>query len=318
MNENLDPDQIAALFDAARSGNLPEPPAPKRHQRMRAVDFSRPTKFTADHQRRITHAIDAFCLGAAGRLTAELRTTLELETLTTTQVTWAAAQAMVPAQSLAITLGAQPSERRLLLTIESSLALSAIDALLGGSGTRTPKPRRFSEIDWTLTRRLMDSVVAQLSAAFADVGSLRFAIEQIEMQTDAASVSSVSEPTFVVMIEVRMGQLSSTMALLIPWSAIEPIADQIAGGDTGFDSELGDSGIDRALAAASVTLRAEVAALELPVAEILALEPGRLIRFGVPADDGVSLYIENVRLGRADPGANGARRAIKIRGLEGA
>ena len=45
----------------------------RRGQRMRAVDFSRPTKFTTDHQRRITRAVDGFCLDAATRLSAELR-----------------------------------------------------------------------------------------------------------------------------------------------------------------------------------------------------------------------------------------------------
>ena len=75
MNDSLNPDQIAALFEAAKSGEVPDATqsVSRRGQRMRAVDFSRPTKFTTDHQRRITRAVDGFCLGAATRLTAELR-----------------------------------------------------------------------------------------------------------------------------------------------------------------------------------------------------------------------------------------------------
>ena len=50
----LSADAIAALVDAARDGRLPEEkPAPQRRRRMRAVDFTRPTKFTADQERRL-------------------------------------------------------------------------------------------------------------------------------------------------------------------------------------------------------------------------------------------------------------------------
>ena len=58
----LSPDAIAALVDAARDGRLPEEkPAPQRRRRMRAVDFTRPTKFTSEQERRLHRTLDAFC-----------------------------------------------------------------------------------------------------------------------------------------------------------------------------------------------------------------------------------------------------------------
>ena len=48
----LSSDAIAALVDAAKEGRLPYEPRPAtRRRRMRPVDFSRPTKFTADQER---------------------------------------------------------------------------------------------------------------------------------------------------------------------------------------------------------------------------------------------------------------------------
>ena len=66
-----------------------------------------------------------------------------------------------------------------------------------------------------------------------------------------------------------------------------------------------------------VTLRAEVASVDLEVSEILSLVPGSIVKFGVPADDGVMLYAENVKLARAQPGSHGPRRAVQICGPEG-
>jgi flagellar motor switch protein FliM len=316
MNDSLNPDQIAALFEAAKSGEVPDASqnVNRRGQRMRAVDFSRPTKFTTDHQRRITRAVDGFCLGAATRLTAELRAGVEFETLNTTQVTWAAAQALLPANSLAVTVVLEPLGTRMLMTIEAQFVLTAIEGLLGGTTDRSQRPRRFSEIDWMLSRRLVDTIVHQLSAAFHDLGgNLSFVVEDVAQQiTDATSIASVSEPTFVVMVEARLATHSTAVALLIPWVSIDPIADLIAGRELADPGVEHDSGIGAALAAAPVTIRAEVAALDLPVADVLSLEPGSVIRLGATAADGISLYAENVRIARAQPGANGVRRAIQV------
>jgi flagellar motor switch protein FliM len=307
MNDTLNADQIAALFEAAKAGEMPEttPTTNRRQQRMRAVDFSRPTKFTTDHQRRITRAIDAFCLGAATRLTAELRASVEFETLNTTQVTWAAAQALLPANSLAVIIVLEPLGTRALMTIESQFVLTAIEGLLGGTTDRAQKPRRFSEIDWTLSRRLVESMVNQLSAAFHELsGDLSFRVEDIAQQTDATSIASVSEPTFVVMVEARLATHSTAISVLVPWVTIDPIGQHE------------DSGIGRALAAAPVTIRAEVASLDLPVADVLSLAPGSVIRLGASAVDGISLFAENVRIARGQPGANGVRRAVQVQAHE--
>jgi flagellar motor switch protein FliM len=319
MSENLGQEEVAALVEAAKQGIVPEPAAaaPRRGLRLRTVDFSRPTKFTNDHQRRIARAIDTFCQTASTRLSAELRLPIELETIKTSQVTWLAAQAQLPPGSIAATLDVQPIGTRILLTVEQSFVLGALECLLGGSPDRPPRERRFSEIDWSLTRRLLDSITGQLSLVWEELGGLNFSIAELDFHTDSSQIASVSEPTFVVMIECRINKQSSALSLLIPWIAIDPVADQIIG--RGLEPAEGSpaaSGLTRALCTVPVTLRAEVAAVELPVEEILGLTPGSIIKLGARAADGVSLFAENVRLGRAQPGCNGPRRAIQIRGSE--
>ena len=316
-DSTLSPDQIAALFEAARSGHVPEGATPaKRQPRLRSVDFSRPTKFSSDHQRRISRAMDTFCSTAGTRLSAELRAPIELETINTVQLTWSAAQNLLPAHSLAVTLETEPIGTRMILMVETSLALVGIECLLGGSADRTPRERRFSEIDWALTRRLFGSIVGQLSTVWRDLGGVAFSIGEIEAHSDTSAIASVSEPTFAVVIEARLNGHSSSMALLIPWQAIDAVATRVAGKETVVGEEGIDARMERALAAAPVTLRAEVAAIDLPIADILSLGPGSVVRLGGEAAAGISLYAENTRLGRARPGTRGARRAVQILGGE--
>jgi flagellar motor switch protein FliM len=322
MSEILNNDQIAALVDAAKKGQLPDQAAGsgnRRGPRLRTVDFSRPTKFTGDHQRRIARAIDAFCQTAETRLSAELRCTIELETINTAQLTWSAAQAQLAQGSLRAVLDVQPIGTRMLLTIEQPFVLMCLDALLGGAPDRPPRERRFSEIDWMLTGRLFDSVVQQLSVVWQDLADVTLARGDIESHSESSQIASVSEPTFVVMIESRINKHSAAFALLIPWAAIEPISENISGANAlAEEAESGNAGeIERAMAGVPVTLRAEVAAAQLPIEDILALGPGSVIRLGARAEQGISLFAENVKLARAQPGSNGPRRAVQICGTEG-
>ena len=231
MGEILNPDQIAALVEAAKQGQLPDQTAAtsRRRHRIRTVDFSRPTKFTSDHQRRITRAIDTFCQTAATRLSAELRWPIELEAINTTQVTWSAAQSLLPGHSLAAMLEVQPISTRMLFIAEQSFVLTTVECLLGGSPDRPPRERRLTEIDWSLTHRVFDALINQLSLVWQDLAHVSLSCTGIELHTDTGQIAPVSEPTLVVVIESRINQRSATMALLIPWLAIDPIQQRISG-----------------------------------------------------------------------------------------
>ena len=159
MSAILDRDRVAALVEAAKQGQLPDQAATTSHrrgQRLRTVDFSRPTKFTSDHQRRISRAIDTFCQTSVTRLSTELRTPIELEAINSAQATWSGAQSQLPTGSLFVTLDVQPLGTRMLFTVEQSFVLMCLDLLLGGSPDKPPRERRFSEIDNVLTQRLFD------------------------------------------------------------------------------------------------------------------------------------------------------------------
>lgn len=321
MSELLTPDKIAALVDAAKQGQLPEagasPKSQRRGHRLRTVDFSRPTKFSADQQRRISRATETFCQTANTRLSSELRVPVEFELINTAQLTWSAAQSQLPPNSLCVMLEVEPIGTRMLLTAEQSFVLSGLEALLGGSPDRQPRERRLSEIDWSLTRRLFESIVHPLSLVWQELGGVTLTAGEIDPH-DAGQAASVSEPTFTVLIECRMAKQSFALALLIPWLAIEPVVQKISGREEGKHEELAKaSPMQKAMASVPVTLRAEVASVDLEVRDILALAPGSIVKFGVPADDGVMLFAENVKLARAQPGSHGRRRAVQICGPEG-
>jgi flagellar motor switch protein FliM len=319
----MTPDAIAALVDAAKEGRLPEEPTVdrSRQRRMRTMDFTRPTKFTADQERRLKRALDTFCRTASTRLAAELRMSLELEVISVNQLTWSIAHAQVPPRSVACTVDVAPVGTRMLLSAEMNLVLSAIEMLLGGSGETVPRDRRLTDIDWALARHFIERVLGQLSIVWSDLWDLEVSAGAMDMHLDTAQTAPVSEPTLAFTIEARMDTESATIGLLLPYAAIAPVADRLTASDDLGDVGAGDAGdaVRAAVGKVEMTVRAEVAAVELPIESVLALRPGDLLRLDARADDGVTIYADAVPVLRGRPGRSGSRRAVQIiERLEGA
>ncbi len=313
----LSADAIAALVEAAKDGKLPEETVAggRRQRRVRTVDFTRPTKFTTDQERRFRRSLDAFCRTASTRLSAELRMPLELEVISTSQLTWANAHGQVPNPSVTAVLETQPHDTRLLLSVESGLVLSAIELFLGGTNIEDIRDRRLTDIDWALARHFVSRLVAQLSIIWSDQADLELAVGPLDSHLETAQVALVSEPTLSLTIEARLGGTSSTMTLLIPYHAIAPVAHRFSTREEvhAETSEDGRDGVREAVGNVNMQVRAEVSAVEMPVEAVLALRAGDVLRLGSTAG-GVTLLAGDVPVQHARPGRSGSRRAVQILG----
>jgi flagellar motor switch protein FliM len=315
----LTPDAIAALVEAAKEGKLPEEShgSQRRRGRVRTVDFTRPSKFTSDQERRFGRSLETFCRTASTRLSAELRMPLELEVISTAQLTWANAHAQVPNESVAAIIDVQPLGTNLLLSAERILILDAIELLLGGSGNArgAVANRRLTDIDWALSRHFLDRMLAQLSVIWADLADIEIDVAGVDSHLETAQLAPVSEPTLAITIEARLAGGSSTLTLLVPYVAIAAVAHRFGSrDDTGADendAEMHDQ-VQRAIGTVEVTVRAEVAAVELPIEQVLGLVPGDVLRLDAPASGGVTLFADEVPVQRARPGRSGGRRAVQI------
>jgi flagellar motor switch protein FliM len=315
----LSPDAIAALVEAAKEGRLPEESSAdrSRQRRMRTVDFTRPTKFTSDQERRIKRGLETFCRTASTRLSAELRMPLELEIINVSQLTWANAHAQVPARSVSCLIEAPGVGTRMLLSAEMNLVLSAIEMLLGGGGHETGAPqrdRRLTDIDWALARHFLDRLIAQLSIVWSDITDVELAIGPLDMHLETAQTAPVSEPTLSLTMEARMERDSATLALLLPYSAIASVAHRFSSrDDVAANSDQREaSAVREAVGRVEMTVRAEVAAIAVPIEQVLALQTGDVLRLDARADEGVTLFAGAVPVHRAMPGRSGGRRAVQV------
>jgi flagellar motor switch protein FliM len=310
-------DRIAALVAAAREGKLDQSGGEgRRAPAVRRMSFTRPTKFSHDLQRRIARSHETFCRKVAGRLGAELRVPVDVEVISITQHTWANAHSELPPTAVCGVLEAADPRTRMLLSSELTLVVGLIERMLGGGLDTAPRERKLSDIDWALTRRIFEDLTEDLSAIWKDAAELELGLAGFESQADSAELSLVSEPTLSITAEVRVASSSSILTLLIPYRSIEPVAERLT--TNGLRDREGEPEARRrmsgALADVEVEVRAEVAALEMPLSAVAALAPGDLIEFDVPASEGVTLLAGAAPIGSAMPGQSGGRRAVQLTG----
>ena len=314
----LSTDQIEQLFDAARAGHDAAAarlePKQRRARRVREIDFSRPSKFSPETQRRFERAHQAFCRAASTQLGAELRSVIELEVIALDQLSFSAAIGCVPQPSLYGLVETEPLGTTILLAIELPLVLRMIDRLLGGTGEIKGSRAELTEIELAIARRLFRTVVAPLSVVWEELLGLTLHVREVGLKLDNVNLAPSSEPTLTITIEATSGGSSETFAMVIPYRAIEAAEERLSAASYGegvVDPQMRER-VQRAVSAAEIELRVEAAAIMLPLDDVLAFEVGDIVKLGSDAGAGVTVYAGVVPVHRARPGRSGAKRAVEI------
>ncbi len=333
MNDILSPDQIAQLVAAAERGELPAAQAveARRTRRIRTIDFSRPTKLSPAEQRRFEQAHATFCRNASMRLTNELHAPIELEIINCDQLTWSGALRDLPQRSIyavaALELPKQHGtesetiraatgshKTSIVICIEQPLVFRMIERLLGGTHCATLISRELTEIEAGLAARIMDSLLTPLSMVWDDLLGVTLILAGQPSQNVTIDIPP-SDPALVLTIEVRDEGGTATMRLLVPHSAIAASSKRLSAVPADDENARQPSGeavetMRMAMGAVDVELRAEVGAVELTIAEVLALAEGDTLLLSATGSEGV--FIGEQRLTRTRPGRSGNRRAIQV------
>jgi flagellar motor switch protein FliM len=325
----LDPNEIERLFERAAEGNLPVAAETttghhggKRSRWLRTVDFTRPSKFSTDQERRLRRALDTFCGLVGTRLMAEHRLPMEFEVLDVQQLTWSNAFRLLPDPSVHATVDCAPHEGRMLLSTEVPLLLLALERLMGGKAEDRLDDRPLTDIDIAVVRRLLGTVVDTLSGVWFDLSETTLGLGDVETQSELVQVAAGSEPTLLLTMEAKLHRVSSTVVLLVPYAAIAPVASAFSRRDE--DARNVDpvtaAAVRDELGQVAVSLRAEVGETRMTLEDVLALQPGQTLRLDGPAGlaaGDVVVYADRTPVLTGRAGRTGTARGVQVVHPEG-
>lgn len=297
----------------------PETPAipvasPGRQRRIREIDFTRPTKFAVDEQRRLEQLHDSFCRRASMRLSLEMHSGIELEVLDSDQTIWQAATSDIPLGAV-MAICATRNGNQILIVSESPFLLRIVNTMLGGAPFRPLNEHELTDIDLTIIGHFMEELTEILSETWSDFAGISF--QFLHCETDKAGifpVAALNEAVLTITVEVKMADISSTMTLIFPHHAIASVQKALQ--RSSYRSERKQQRADAAdiaLRDVDVRLYAEVGGLDMTVGDLLNLREGQTLDLG-PMPEMVTLYVESEPVYDAKPAYQDERHVVVVQG----
>ena len=213
---------------------------------------------------------------------------------------------------------AQQRENYGLMVGDSAMIYSIVDVQLGGRrGTAAMRieGRPYTTIERTLVERLIQVVLADLSASFDPLCPVTFKFERLEVNPRFATISRLSNAAVLARLRVDMEDRGGRMELLLPYATLEPVRElllqQFMGEKFGRDS-IWETHLAEELWATDVDIDVVLDEQVMSLADVMALQPGSQIVLGSSPGSPVQLRCGAVTLFEGRVGRRKNRVAVRI------
>jgi flagellar motor switch protein FliM len=198
-----------------------------------------------------------------------------------------------------------------LVTVESNLAYSALDLLLGGKRGGTAARldgRPFTTIETQLIKRMVEVVLEDAELSFQPLSPVRFTVDRMETNPRFATITRPANGAILIDLRLDMEGRGGLLQILLPYATIEPIRDLLLQSFLG--EKLGRDPVwEEPLATeiwqADMSVEVVLHEMRLPLKRVLALEVGDTLMFDAKPNELVTLRcgdwtLTQGRVGRVD------------------
>lgn len=205
-----------------------------------------------------------------------------------------------------------------LMVVDSAMIYSIVDVLLGGRrGTAAMRieGRPYTTIERNLVERLIQVVLADLSASFDPLCPVTFRFERLEVNPRFATISRLSNAAVLARLRIDMEDRGGRLELMLPYATLEPVRElllqQFMGEKFGRDS-IWETHLAEELWSTDVDLDVVLDEQVMRLSDVLALKPGSRILLNALPHAQVSLRCGNTVLFEGKVGRRKNRLAVRI------
>lgn len=205
-----------------------------------------------------------------------------------------------------------------LVTIESNLAYSTLDLLLGGKrGSQDTRldGRPFTTIEMQLVKRMVEIVLGDLQVSFAPIANVEFDVDRIETNPRFATITRPANAAILIDLKLDMEGRGGLLQILFPYATIEPIRDLLLQSFMG--EKLGRDAVWEGHLATEIwqsdfEVRAVLQEMRVPLKKVMKLEVGDTLMFDAKPSDLVTLQCGDWRLTQGRVGRYEDKIAVQI------
>jgi len=204
-----------------------------------------------------------------------------------------------------------------LLVFESKLAYALIDSYFGGTDRPYTKSdgKEFTRIELMIMNKVLQLGIADLEEAWAPVHKIGLMHLRTETNPQFVGVVPLSDVIISTTFEVELENASGTIALVIPYSTIEPIKNKLNSSfqsDSDRTDKVWIQNLETHMEQVEASVSVNLGETSITVADLVNLNIGDIIPLNQDCDGELMLKVEGVPKFKCFFGVSRGTRAIQV------
>lgn len=297
-----------------------EPPDARRRTghnnavEIQSCDFRYAGRLSKDNAGALSGMFERFAAGASNALEAYLGTAMRLRLTSIEQSTIQDHVAAVALNSHLAPCTLSVMDANLLMQMDLPLALPIIDLLLGGVGAALPGLRELTDIDEEILESVSQLLLREIENLWLAL-NLSYRLRRCIRPAAVTSLFATNEKVVVLLFEMEIAGVVGNLRIVLPTSFVGYLvrnlnasqATKLAGRGEVQRPTLRERILD-----CQFTLSTDVTQMHVYVRDLVALEPGQVIRMRAPVSNVGRLTVEHAEIFHAIPVRSGSRKAAQV------
>jgi flagellar motor switch protein FliM len=280
-----------------------------------AYDLRRPIKLSREHVRTLQIAFETYARSCGTLLTTRLRVVSSVTLASIEQLNYDEYVASLENPTVIAVVSIDPLSGTVLLELSSSVAMTAIDHLLGGPGG--PQPQRpLTEVEMPLLRGLLDRMLGELRYGFETLVDISPKLKEIEYNAQFLRAHQPGDAVVVASFDMKIGAEDCMGSICLPFNSILPVLERQETIElTTAERMIRDvarRNLTAGLSAAPIDVAVRFQPIRMRTDDIVDLRPGDVVPLGHPTSRPLEVTVNETVFAYAVPGNQGARLACLI------
>jgi flagellar motor switch protein FliM len=319
MEKILSQDEVDALLKGLSDGDIETTTesAAAAQENIRSFDLANQDRIVRGRMPTLDIINDRFAKIHRVSLSGSLRRMVDINVCQAEMIKFGEFIRTLPVPTSLHILKIEPLRGHVLFMIESRLIFNLVDCFFGGTGKGSYKieGRDFTSIEYRVIDKVVKQVLGDLEQAWQPVTSVSFGFVRSEVNPQFATIIPPTDVVIVVRYELEMDRMMGRMALVLPYSTIEPIRSKLYASFQSDQLEVDAEWILRLrklLHDVPVELSVELGSALIKGSELMNMEIGDIIMLDTDAGKPLSVKVEGVPKLTASPGICRGNLAFQV------
>lgn len=281
-------------------------------------NFKRPDKFSKDHLRALQDLHREFSRQISLVLTAYLRMRVEIDIVSTDQLTY---DEFIRSMPSPITIGIfelKPLPGQILMGMSFEVLSCIVDRMLGGSGLSENKQRDLTVVEDALAQKVVEKIVKTVENTWSNILPVQGVVIGLDSSYQMIQVASAGEIVALITFEVQIaGKYFGLISLCFPYPVLENVIGNLSAQHIFQTKGIVATTEERQkmiqkLNTSTVDINVLFGQTEITLEEFLDLKEGDIIRLDNKTSDDLVVKVNSEKKFFARPGTINNNICVKI------